>query len=413
MKTLIAIFIIYCNLPFNAFSNDGIAGFKGGKIELNFNSNIAVSIKSEILKVSQTKVDVDYIFYNDSMKDEEILIAFPFPEIDCSDFRFDLNNEFGATINGIPASLNEEITITSKGKDITDQVKKLGLKLCRDESFELEMIANIKVNITNPEKFKFSDSCDEVIYYSNDKNILDKYIQVCKLGYSGDVDGSGGIGFPWGPNWNLSKKTYFKVNFPSMKETRIQHSYVPWTGSGSYGPKGLGYKKYQKIRKLPVWSIGVHEINKNPLRYEMEISGDRYSVEYILKTAKTWKGPIKNFKLIIDRGNGIGVSNYIKDYKLEEDNLVWTAENFIPKEDLVVSFSKYIYVEKKFTGSVSKEEKREFAKLIKEYDAIDSKNKISAQSVVKRFKNYIEKYNKSKNLPQAFSMLDHLENGLE
>jgi hypothetical protein len=411
MKSLLILIILFSQA---AESNDGIAGFKGGKVELNFHSDTNVSMKSEVLKISRVKVDVDYIFYNNSKRDEEVLVAFPFSGIDCGDFKFDLNNQFTAAVNGESVSFNEEMTIKYKGKDISQEVKNAGIKLCRDEEYETEMIANIRHNITNPKEFKFNKTVQGLIYYSNDKKLLDKFIMLSRLGYiveGGDSDGK--VMFFWGPDWKVSKKAFFKVKFPGMTETRIQHSYVPWTGSGSYMPKDLGYEKYEKIKNLPVWAKGLADINKNPLRYEMEITSERSSVEYILKTAKTWKGPIQNFKLIIDRSNGAGVSNYVKDYKLEGNNLIWETKDFIPKEDLVVSFSSFVFNERKFTGKVSEVEKRELASMTQEYNSLDSKSKESIGKLVGRFKAYIAKYSKSKNLPQAFSMLDYLENDIE
>jgi hypothetical protein len=410
MKALFILLLLFSEI---ASSNDGIAGFKGGKIELNFSSNTNVSMKSEVLKISQTLVDVDYVFYNDSKKDEEVLVAFPFPEIECGDFKFDLDNKFTVLINGESASLKEEVTIKHVGKDITQIVKSLGLKLCRDTEFEEKMADNIRVNITNPEKFKFNKICNELIYYSNDKILLDKFITLCELGYVAEWSGeNSSVDYPWGPDWKVTKKAYFKVNFPAMKETRIHHSYIPWPGTGSYIPKDLTYEKFEKIKGLQVWSQGLEKINKNPLRYEMVLTTDIKSVEYILKTARTWKGPVHDFKLILDRDKGTAISNYVKDYKVVGNDLVWETKNFVPKEDLVVSFSNYTFIERKFTGFVSEGEKQEFASISKEYNSLDPKNKDSVKKLIERFKTYIAKYSKSKNLPQAFSMLDYLESDI-
>lgn len=262
---MLALIALYSEL---ALSNDGIAGFKSGKVELNFNSNTNVSMKSEVLKISQSLVDVDYVFYNDSRKDEDVLVAFPFPEVECSDFQFDLENKFTVLVNESPAPLKEELLVKYKGKDITQTVKDAGLKLCRDTEFEEQMTENIRANITNPEKYKFNKICNELIYYSNDKKLLEKFVQFCELGYVAEWNGeNASVEYPWGPDWEVSKKMYFNVSFPAMKETRIQHSYVPWPGRGSYVPKDLSYEKFEKIKNLPVWSQGLEKINKNPLRY--------------------------------------------------------------------------------------------------------------------------------------------------
>jgi hypothetical protein len=410
MKSILILLVLFSEF---ASSNDGIAGFKGGKVELNFSSNTNVSMKSEILKISQSLVNVDYVFYNDSKKNEDVLVAFPFPEVDCSDFQFDLDSKFTALVDGSPAPIKEEVIVKYKGKDITQTVKDAGLKLCRDTRFEQEMAENIRVNITNPEKYKFKKNCNEFIFYSNDKKFLDKFIQFCELGYVAEWSGeNASVEYPWGPDWKVTKKMYFNASFPSMKETRIQHSYIPWQGRGSYFPKDLSYEKFEKIKNLKIWSQGLEKINKNPLRYEMILTSDRYSVEYILKTAKTWKGPIQDFKLILDRNNAAAISNYVKDYKVVGNDLVWESKNFIPKEDLVVSFLNYSFIERKFTGSVSEVERQEFASIGKEYNSLDLKNKESVNNLINRFKAYIKKYSKSKNLPQAFSMLDYLENDI-
>lgn len=405
--------LVLLSVPFISEANDGYAGYKAGKVELNFSSNTNVMMKSEVLTISDNDISVDYTFYNDSKKAENVLIAFPFPSVDCADFRYNLNNNFTAKVNGKAEMVSEEIRVlNNKGKDITKEVKALNLDLCRDQGFESLVSDHVRINVKDPENYKFKKGLDTGIeYFSNDKEILEKYLKAHALGYIAEYSGES-LEFPWGPSWKVAKKSFFTVTFPAKKEIKISHSYTPWPSYQNSKPEKIGDKSFDKVEKLPVWYKGKEYLVKNPMRYELIPDGGVSIIEYILKTANTWKGPIQKFKLVLKRELNLAFSNYVQDYKEQGLDLVWETENFTPKEDLVVYYVDQKLAEKTFTGLVTPEEKKEFDSLSAEYDIVAKKPKDARRLLGEKFKAYIGKYKTSKNLPQAFSMLDYLESDM-
>lgn len=72
-----------------------------------------------------------------------------------------------------------------------------------------------------------------------------------------------------------------------------------------------------------------------------EGSIDTLWVDYILTTANTWKIPIKDFELIIEKSAPEDQVSFCWDGKVEQpDNrkLVARVRNFVPKRELKVTF---------------------------------------------------------------------------
>lgn len=61
-----------------ALANDGFSAVGTGGITIAKTDKIA--IKKEVLDISYDKIHVTYDFINESDKDEEVLIMFPFPD---------------------------------------------------------------------------------------------------------------------------------------------------------------------------------------------------------------------------------------------------------------------------------------------------------------------------------------------
>ena len=65
-----------------AFANDSVAERGAGGLILSRTD--AVSMLSENLSISATRVDVDYVFRNETDADVETIVAFPMPDISAS-----------------------------------------------------------------------------------------------------------------------------------------------------------------------------------------------------------------------------------------------------------------------------------------------------------------------------------------
>lgn len=68
---------------------------------------------------------------------------------------------------------------------------------------------------------------------------------------------------------------------------------------------------------------------------------DTLWVDYILTTANTWKTPIKDFELVIEKSAPQDYVSFCWDGKVEQldtHRLVARVRNFVPKRELKVTF---------------------------------------------------------------------------
>ena len=67
-------------------------------------------------------------------------------------------------------------------------------------------------------------------------------------------------------------------------------------------------------------------------------NGMSYYVDYVLKTARTWNGPIKDFKLTIDKGKADSVISLCIDgiKKTGPTTFVVEKKDFTPDDDISI-----------------------------------------------------------------------------
>src|SRR5689334_850838 len=116
--------------PTAVFANDGIAAVGIGGIV--FGKTDAIAMKKEVLTVSYDKISVDYEFLNESGKDVEETIVFPLPPYSAvalpSNAYYGEPNDFSILVDGKPVAFTSRVSaLTKDGKDVTAQLKKLGL----------------------------------------------------------------------------------------------------------------------------------------------------------------------------------------------------------------------------------------------------------------------------------------------
>jgi hypothetical protein len=103
--------------------------------------------------------------------------------------------------------------------------------------------------------------------------------------------------------------------------TTIEHEYRPLAGIG------IGYCPTDEKRMANRLSLG-------------ETRSVCHLVDYVLRTAKTWKGPIGRFKLVIPVSpHDTAVWSSLGPLVLSKDEKRATFErkNFVPEDDLVVA----------------------------------------------------------------------------
>jgi hypothetical protein len=93
------------------------------------------------------------------------------------------------------------------------------------------------------------------------------------------------------PNWVYQKLLYWKMKFPARKKVNVKHSYNPQMGASV-----SGHSFFKEACVDGPTQKGIEKM----LKKSGQPAGVRW-VDYILTTAKTWDGPIKDFKLILKK----------------------------------------------------------------------------------------------------------------
>jgi hypothetical protein len=139
---------------------------------------------------------------------------------------------------------------------------------------------------------------------------------------------------------------YWTQNFPAKKVTRIQHSYKPIFSSDvmqlMVGGKDSS-KEMEKSRD-EYYSVFAKEFCLSPGQKQQMRKG-RYIFDvlrYVLMTANTWDGPIRNFKLRLEKGDRdhLFLCTDLNLKKTAPGVFEASKRDFRPKSDLRIAYSR-------------------------------------------------------------------------
>lgn len=283
-----------------------------------------VSMVKERLTISLNKVTVEFEFLNESDQDITAQVGFPLPPYE---FEFLQHAAFSPN-DGHRRSISRRfddfaIWIDDKpGKYETEERAFLnGVE-------HTEILRRFDINIGT-----FGDKIDDPFYDSEPNDELtrlpqDQKDQLMKLGLLGG-------------RWTVHKMYHWTQLFPAKKIVRIMHEYTPVEGFRAY-------IRPESLRELDDTCLG-DDLLKRAQRLPRERArsaeqdfhiGQAAWVKYILTSANTWKTPIKDFELIVEKGSHETVS-FCWDGKIEqldEKRVVARAKDFVPTKELTIYF---------------------------------------------------------------------------
>jgi len=305
------------------YADDGAASIAaGGLVVMGRETRIVMA--KEVLQISARKVIVDYDFRNDSDEDITTEVAFPIPpyepgseDITPSEQGFD---DFRLWVDSEPTHYQIEARAFLKGKEFTQLLKSMHVDIA---SFGHADSTNI-----DPDIMKLTDSQRE---------------QLKKTGLINYAYG--------GPNWQVRKKYYWKQTFPAHKSVHIKHIYSPRVGSFNSIKYGLGpgvEEYYDKTLNGFCIDERLHTTLQKIVNSK-DKDAPFFYVDFILTTANTWKTPIEDFTLIVERPhlkdpNHPSFASYVSFCwdgpieKTDPDHFLAHAINFVPKKELSIGF---------------------------------------------------------------------------
>ncbi len=310
-------------------ANDSSASVDLGGLELT--KNDAISMDSEDLFISQKRITVKYRYTNHSDKDVETLISFPLPSIPygIEDYLGDTGYpdwddlKFTTLIDGKPAKLSRLDVVAVGEKDVSARLRQL--KWPTEYWNDSEFLQNLE---TLPNEQKTAFLAEGLLKRPKyDPKSLE-------------------------PAWQVTTNITRTQRFPAGKTVTVEHSYIPVAGSSIGGrlerryrnDKESGFAEYAKEYCIDQQFLkGFDRIRyaKPPKgASEDEISQATFYAEvwlgYILKSGANWRGPIKDFRLVVDKGRPKNLVSFCMQgvKKISPTQFEVRKTNFTPTQDL-------------------------------------------------------------------------------
>lgn len=348
-----------------AFADDSAASIAAGGLVARRETRIVMA--KEVLRISPDKIVVDYDFRNDTDKDVTTEVAFPippytneFPEGDIGEQSFET---FKLWVDGKPVRYTTEAKATLKGRDVTEILR-----------------AN---HIDIPTLGHFVDSQNDAPA-TRDFARLSSAAQKSLL-KAGLFDGDD----PVYARFMVHLQYHWTQTFPAHSKVHIRHEYSPAVGftlvsetvvddllahfaSRRSIPKedAEGAELLQSFCTdrpfLSALAKVLHESESSAKTdYDRLDAGNSYPewVDFILTSANTWKQPIEDFTLIVDRGiplDGYGKPWSDKQFlvsfcspqnahviKVRSDTFQVHLTNFVPKSELRIGYFRVSKIEQR------------------------------------------------------------------
>lgn len=311
--------------PFAAArANDSTAELAAGGLVLTKTADI--EMRSEDLYVSAQEIRVTYRFFNRAAQDRTVTVAFPMPDVTL-DFIDGMTAvphpgtenflDFSTKADGKPVATEVEVKAFGNGVDQTALLRRLGVPLYPNVDYD---------GLTALPKTQRD--------------------QLIDLGLAAVNEFDSGQGWEQHvvPMWTLKTTYHFQQTFPAGREVVIEHRYTPATGSSVGSVIGSTYAagSSEYADDLRTYCIdqgllaAVRRAQAKAGKDGMPFSEQR--VAYILTTGANWAAPIKDFRLVVDKGDARNLVSFCAEgvKKISPTQFEVRKTDFTPGADLNV-----------------------------------------------------------------------------
>jgi hypothetical protein len=312
-----------------ALANDSEAEVGIGGIALKSGSSIVMA--SEDLFVSQEKIRVTYRFENPTDKDVRTTVAFPLPgqpraimwqwyqdksKRDWSDFAF------STKVNGKPVKFTPMELAVIGTRDVTAAVKASGLPFdwYLDEPFDKSVDA-------------LSDA---------------RRAALIKQGLLVKDENFNGV---WVPAWDVATWFVREQVFPARSAITVEHEYTPIVGGAVGGSLYSSQRKENPeiladFRKTfctdDAFIAGFDRKIASAGKGNSMYYGETW-VSYVLSPGANWNGPIRDFRMVVDKGDPGNLVSFCMDgvKKITPTRFEVRKRDFTPRDELRVLILKF------------------------------------------------------------------------
>ncbi|HKD20705.1 MAG TPA: DUF4424 family protein [Rhizomicrobium sp.] len=303
-----------------ATADDSSAALGLGGIQ--FTQSADIRMADEDLRISPKRVDIRFVFVNDSKKDIDTMVAFPLPDLNTAEFSNspigtvtkDPVNFVGFSVkaDGHPVAVSVEQRAFYNNRDVTAVIKSVGLpvNVIADEGYRLLVAlpaAKRKILVK-------ADLAD----FDDNNNAL--------------------------PHWIVRTNFYWRQHFPAGKQIVFEQSYQPVTGQFYLGGTSFAQNPANDEQSKSYCldgptRAGLRTRVAAKLKADPQAGGYFFANEtdYVLKTGNNWKGPIGHFRLTLDKLKPENVLSLCWDGALKKTGATTfedVRENFAPRSDI-------------------------------------------------------------------------------
>jgi hypothetical protein len=314
-----------------ALANDSVAELTTGG--LIFVRNPDIEMRSEDLYVSTKEISVRYRFFNKAIQDVTVLVAFPMPDIkvDGPDDNTSVPTTdpvnflaFNTTVNGKPTQTKVEQRVLAVGVERTQLLRSLGIPLAPHLPTTGEAL---------------------------DRLPPDKWAELVRIGLVEieEYDTGKGMQKHLAPRWTLQTTYYWEQTFAAQAETLIEHRYKPSVGANvqtSLGSpnsaKEPWFEEYRDKYCLDFEFLAAIERARKAANSTFGAPYSEERVDYILRTGANWSGPIKDFHLVVDKGDADNLVSFCGQSikKISDTQFEVRRLDFVPDGNLAVLILK-------------------------------------------------------------------------
>lgn len=293
----------------SALANDSSAEIAAGGLVFVKNPN--VEMLSEDLYISTNEIRVRYRFVNNSNVDVTTLVAFPLPDI-----TVDPNDSPPTIPTDDPVNLFGFTTLVD-GKQVKADVEQKAYLSVRDQT---EILRRLNIPLA-PHLVATRKALAALSPTDKDR-----------LKTIGLIDDNP-YDYPQ-PLWTLKTNFYWEQRFAAKHETLIEHHYKPSVGSTVPIP----VRNLLDVLNGPLYSkYCVDSSFLNDLAKKL----DQYSqrrIDYILTTGANWSGPIKEFRLVVDKEKADNIVSFCGENvnKISPTRFEMQKTYFVPDKNIAI-----------------------------------------------------------------------------
>jgi len=307
-----------------ALANDTSAELSVGGLILTRTADVA--LESEDLVISPELVTVRYRFLNRSAKPVTLTIAFPMPDIDLSAEKNLSIPQLGSAnylgfetkVDGTPVQSAIEQNAFLGGDNVSDILRKAGLALLP------------------------AGATEEASFSTLSPAVRDQLLQRGLL-LKSRIDDLGHQFYQAG--WTVKTAAVWQQTFPPGRPVIVEHRYHTSLGvsfdsvlrKGLRQHKALAAEVEQYRKKYCIGSDFLARLDRLAGAAEANTAGiQERRISYVLKTGANWAGPIKDFRLTIDKQKPDRLLSFCpgQGRAISPTRVQFSAKDFTPTSDL-------------------------------------------------------------------------------